>query len=124
MQTFRNFVKSKFDSRPRLKEYYGSFDRYFKHYCDNNGLSDYLETLRGTTLPLAITNSLAKVYVEQCRRYPSEIHSILVSLARQYDVELPFIEGILTADYWIEKVKQAGWSVPIEAKAKLFEDVA
>ena len=110
MQNLQQFIQSKFESLSSyLKSVYGSTENYAPHYIQNRGLAPYLETLRDQTLSLEATNELAFAYLAHSNRYPEEIHQILISIARQYNVDLPVVEGILTREYWMAHAEKAGW---------------
>lgn len=106
MKTFRNFVSAKYQSRPKLKAYYGSFDKYFEHYFRNHRFAEWLETLRDSEPSLGFVNSIARNYIQLCGVEPREISQILAGISRQYNVEIPAVEGILTPEYWEAKAAQ------------------
>ncbi|GBO89215.1 hypothetical protein [Marinobacter salsuginis] len=104
--TFRKFVKAKYDARPKLKTYYGSFETYFQHYFRNHRYAEWLETLRDSEPSLGFVNSIARNYIQLSGVQPREISQILAGISRQYNVEIPAVEGILTPEYWEEKAAQ------------------
>lgn len=110
MKTLQQFIQQKFDGLSTyLQTLYGNAANYGPSYISNRGMAPYLETLRGQQLSLEATEELAFAYLVHASRYPEEIHQILAGIARQYSVELPLIEGILTRDYWVDHAKKAGW---------------
>lgn len=100
-QLFEDMVtQNYFSLSDDMREAYGSYKTYREHYTNNHGLTPWLETLRNTELNEFWTHHVARMFVIYANRQPSELPSILASIARQYNVELPCIEGILTPAYW------------------------
>ncbi|WP_415913338.1 hypothetical protein [Neptuniibacter sp. QD37_11] len=117
IRTYRNFIADQYNNDPVLKELYGSVEKYIAHYPTANGFGDWLETLRNSEPSLQFIISLAKTFITIGKRSPSEMNTILSSISRQYDVEIPLEEGILTAAYWVEKNKQYNWTGDIKGVA-------
>ncbi len=93
-------TQSYFSLSDYMREAYGSYTAYHEHYINHHGLSPWLETLRNTELNEFWTHHVARMFVIHAKREPREIPSILAAIARQYNVETPCIEGILTPAYW------------------------
>lgn len=111
MTSFQSFVTNEFHAKSDcMKAVYGSAEAFRKFYLTTQGLAPYLETLRGTTPSLGLTNNLVKTYIEECKRTPEEIPSLLASLSRTYEIEIPAEEGILTGEYWQQKAEQFHWT--------------
>lgn len=120
MTSFNTFVAKKYQAKPeKMKEVYGSLEAFRSMYAASNGLSEWFDSLRGQSISLGLTNNIAKTFILESRRIPEEIPSLLSSLSRQYDIELPVVEGILTRDYWIDKAKQLGWALEAKQKERL-----
>ncbi|WP_138438013.1 hypothetical protein [Marinobacter shengliensis] len=118
VKSLKEFIKSKYEARPRLKQYYGSFEKYRTHYIATKGIGDWLESLRGQSLSRQfVDSSLSRVFIFECNRAPSEIPGILVSLARQYEIDLPVVEGILTKEYWARQAEKFGFYGPAKGVA-------
>lgn len=108
--SFPVFIANKYKSKSdEMKKYYGSLARFKELYIANSGLTPWLETLRDHTPSLGLLNSMVRTYIIDCDRVPGEIPSILASISRTYDVELPLVEGILTEEYWQKKAESFGW---------------
>jgi hypothetical protein len=119
VQTLSAFIKAKYDANPRMKQYYGSFLAYRRNYIDMNGISDWLETLRDQELTRSfVDRSLGRTFILEWKREPHELPGVLVAIARQYNVELPCVEGILTEEYWELKAAQMGWGAKNNEQAK------
>lgn len=104
METLTGFIKAKYKASPRLKRYYGSFEKYREHYATTKNLSEWLEGLRDTSLTADFVHrGLGKVFLDDRGRTPEEMPGILAQLSNQYNVDLPVVEGILTVEYWQEK---------------------
>ena len=111
MTTLRKFVKAKYDKKPLLKTYYGSFSAYFAHYLDNHTLDEWFNSMRNTAPSLGLTNHISRVLVETIGHKPIEIPRLLASLEHQYNIQVPVVEGILTVEYWERKAAQLGFSL-------------
>ena len=104
--TFNTFVKALYDQRCQNKkinaiyEQAGGFKTFKKKYITASGFSDYLVNIRGTELTAIQTYHLAKIFVVYGKRSPSVLPNVLVSIARQYDLKYPSIDGILSKEYW------------------------
>lgn len=110
MTSFNTYIAKQYkELNPGMREIYGSLDNFKRLFIANEGFTPWLETLRGKSISLGLTNSIAKLYFEECKRYSNEIPSILASISRQYDVELPVVEGVLNGNYWKAKGEQMGW---------------
>ena len=106
--TLSEFVQERFDERPLVRNVYSSVVEYQRAYINAGGLDDWLMALSGQTLPLSfLTQEIVPVYLRDARRSPYEIPSILASISRQYDITLPDVPGLLTAQFW-----EAQTSVP------------
>lgn len=116
MTSFSTFIAKEYkDLHPGMREVYGSLEQ-FKHLTlANQGLTPWLETLEGQGISEGLTNDIAKAYVEECDRQPSEIPSFLAQISRLHDIELPVVEGILSEKYWQEKASQMRWRVKVIA---------
>lgn len=110
MTRFQQFVHSRFTAlNPRLQSIYGDASQYEASFIQNHGFYPYLESLRCSSLSLEDCEDLAFGYMKHGNRWPQEIHRILAGIAHQFDVDLPVIEGILTADFWVDRAHEAGW---------------
>lgn len=96
----------------RMQACYENFENYLEHYLGNTGLSEWLEELRNTELDEFWTEHVAYIFVLHGKRVPSEIPSILASISREYNVELPVVEGILTKPFWESVAYHNNWPVP------------
>ena len=116
MKTYYQFINAQYAASPTLQRYYGSEARYRDHYIANHGFGEWLESLRGQSLSLPFTIRLAKIFLVHGGRSPDTLHMVLASISRQYDVELPVVGGILTADYWRRIANHRSW-MPLKAAA-------
>lgn len=115
---YQDFVaKEYFSLSSAIQSAYGDPANHFTNYVRCHGFSDWLESLRDCELTESFTERLAHTFVHYANRLPSEIPSVLVSIARQYNVELPVVEGILTAKFWEDHAYQNLWATTESAAA-------
>lgn len=109
IKTYNNFIVSKYESSWKLKGMYGSIQRYKKHYRIHYGLSDWLESLKGSSPSTQFVTRLARTLVVYGGHKVSDLPRVLSFLARQYRIKLPLVYGILTTEYWETKAKASNW---------------
>lgn len=85
----------------KMRSIYGAKKTYAKQFIVNGGLTDWIESLRGRNLDRMETNLVAATLFRFGAYEPTQIHSQLVHICRQKDVELPAVEGILTEAFWV-----------------------
>lgn len=99
--SFKEFTKKIYDKQSDgMKKIYGSEAKHRASYLANTGFSEWIETLRGETLNMSQMKSVAETYHTFGKRSVEDVVSALAYLARQYEVEYPVKEGILTKEYW------------------------
>lgn len=113
--TFDNYLKASFKANDH-KDNYDSFAEYVK--VNTKGLNifePWLQEIKGTPLSTVQAQSIAKTYLKYSKSTPSNIPRVLAALQRNYDLTLPAVEGILTADYWIKrgKVEEPGVNLSV-----------
>lgn len=98
---FNQFTKEIYDAHSDgMKKIYGSEAKHRVSYLANKGFGDWIDSFRGETLNLRQTKSLAETYHKLGKRSTEDVVSSMVHIARQYDVQFPVVEGILSKDYW------------------------
>lgn len=112
-KTFNQFLKAQYEERcessyvKALYQKEGGFNTFKKNYLIGHNFNDYLETLRGMTLTAIQTYHVAKMFFDHGDRKITEMPAILSSVCRYYNVELPVVYGILTAEYWESRFAKA-----------------
>lgn len=100
--TYINFLKAQYEKN-NYKHLYASFEN-FKKSSLSFGFQDWLLANSNTKPDLRFLTSVAKTYIRYGCREASDIPMLLASLQRQYDIEVPVIEGVMTKDFWIKKL--------------------
>lgn len=109
--SFGNFINQEYKNlKDGMKKIYGSQAKFKTMYLANQGLHPWLETMRGHEISNGLVNNIVKTYIQEMNRTPSEMPAFLATISRDFDVELPVVEGILNADYWEKKAEQFGWT--------------
>jgi len=107
---YAHFILKRWQSlKPGMQEAYGGFEKFARYYTASRGFSEWLNSLHGTSLTEWQTQDVATAYAKHARRQPHEIPAILASLHRQYNIDLPVVEGILTAQYWVDLAQRENW---------------
>lgn len=110
--SFDTFLAKEYEAQSEgMKKLYGSFEKFREQYIAGRDFTPWLETLRDREISLGLTNNIVKTYLEFGRRTPEEIPSVLASISRTYNVEIPVVDGILTREYWEEKAKDSHWKI-------------
>lgn len=109
MKTYQQFIRGIYYRSSTLKKYYGSLGEYQDHYIQTHGFTEWLESLRGAKLTMRLTYSVVRAFLRQGKRNPIDIPSVLGSISRQYGVEIPVREGILTEKFWVDTCTNFGW---------------
>lgn len=99
MLTFNQFVKKQYEINP-YKELYGSLKVFKRFYIAQEGLGEWLQTLRRHTLTLSQVNYLVLALVQVNNVKFQEIPSALIAHARTHKFGLPVVFGLLTKEYW------------------------
>lgn len=92
--SYYDWVYQKYSKNPYKHKMH--FQTYLDRYKKTNGFSDWLESLKGIQLTENQAQDIAKTY----NRSEKDTPAIFACLSRQYNIELPLVEGILTAEYW------------------------
>jgi len=100
MKTYYQFIQEKYDGLGAIKKHYPGFRSYRDNYIECYRFQEWLETLRDQSISLTHVNSLVKVYIEHSNIKVADTPSLLASISRFYNVELPEVYGLLTPDYW------------------------
>jgi hypothetical protein len=110
---YQDFIAKKyFALSGGMQMVYGSFDTYLNTFIANSGFSEWLETMRDCELEEYFVEHIAHTFVRYGNREPAEIASVLAYIARQYNVELPVVEGILTPRFWQDIAYYNLWVIP------------
>ena len=108
--SFDDFVTRKYLNLPdRMQALYGSYERFVHLYLANEGFNDWLETIKGSDLADWEMDNIARTYFHRAERSEAEVVTVLVDLARYYDIRYPTIEGCLTAEFWEAVAAQDCW---------------
>lgn len=104
--TYNSFIKALYNQRcqnPKIKAIYqkaGGFKAFKKKYIYATGFSDYLISIRGAKLTSMETYHLAKMFAIYGKRASATLPNVLAGTAKQYDLEFPSVNGILSKEYW------------------------
>lgn len=110
-RSFGNFIIDEHSKLSEgMKKIYGSKEKFKEMYIANKGLSPWFETMRDKEISMGLLNSIVRTYIQELNRTPEEMPGFLATISRDYNVELPVVEGILNADYWQEKCQQFHWA--------------
>ncbi|MFS1429975.1 hypothetical protein LMH73_023400 [Vibrio splendidus] len=100
--TWNNFTKRNMANNRYRSRY--TFESYKKAYSGSDDLRAWLEENANTAPDLKFVNSLVKTYIKEFGRVIGDIPHLLVLLSRQYNIEVPTVPGILTNQYWEDKL--------------------
>ena len=108
MQTYIEFIRSEYNRRVEsscvvMRKWCKNFEQFLPHYVSMHGFSVWLETYRDQSPSIALIDSMIENYFTYGDITASEVPTLLASIARQYNMELPAVAGILTSDYWVQK---------------------
>ncbi len=81
-----------------------SFEEFKSYSIASNGLSPWLESIRGLPATEKQIYSILNTYMKEAKRSLSDIPNILRWLDRYYDIETPVVEGIATEAYWRKRL--------------------
>jgi hypothetical protein len=104
--TYNRFVKQLFTKRcenPKLANIYqqsGGFKAFKASYLNKIGFGEYFVALGAQTLSAMQVYHLAKMFTVYGRQSPSTLPTVLAGVARQYQLILPDVAGLLTKGYW------------------------
>ena len=107
--TYNAYIKERYliaIDTPALKNCYqkaGGFKVFKANFVKCNSFHQYLRAISGSHLSAMQTYRLAKMNIDFGNRTIASIPSTLVSISREYDVEYPIVEGILSVKYWQER---------------------
>jgi hypothetical protein len=82
------------------KEVIPSIKTLESNYFITYGFVEWLESIKHVTLTVKQVRSIALTYINLGEREIRDIPSILASISRIYDVEIPACAGIMTPSYW------------------------
>jgi hypothetical protein len=100
-KTFNQHTEEVFnDLGPKMQKLYGNKVEHRKQYVGNYDFTDWLKENKNHVMTELETKSLVDTYVEYGNRTYEDIPNVLRSIYRQYDIELPAVEGIATKEYW------------------------
>lgn len=85
------------DLCPTLKEFKES-------YINCYGFSEWLESLQDSEPSTQFVNSIAKTFAKHGKRTAATMPMVLAGIQRQYNIALPAVAGILTAEYWEQRL--------------------
>ncbi|WP_273206744.1 hypothetical protein [Marinobacter subterrani] len=109
-QSFDTFVAKRYHAlSDGMQAFFGNCQTYMGYYLSGFGFSEWLETLRDSELEEYQVECVARTFARYGRRTPEEMPSVLASIARQYNVELPAVEGILSATFWQALADRDNW---------------
>lgn len=100
--TWNNFLKNKMATNRWRSRY--TFESFKKAYSGNDVVREWLTQNANTQPNLTFVNSLVKTYVNEFGRVAGDIPHLLVSLSREYNIEVPVVANILTKEYWEAKL--------------------
>lgn len=117
-ESFDTFAAKKYhDLSDGMQAHYGDCQTFIKYFLAGNGFAEWLETLRDMELEEYQVESIARTFARYGRRTPAEIPTHLAFIARQYNVELPLVEGILNRDFWRAVADRDNWPELVYATA-------
>ncbi len=106
MKTYNNFIVAKWEGLGEdLQKRYPSQTAYQDNYIKCYGFAEWLEDSQDSAPSVQMVISIAKTFKKHGRRDPTTIPMVLSSISRQYRIEMPAVYGILSPDYWIEKLE-------------------
>ena len=97
MITFDEFVEAQYNQlTPLYKKLYKSKDKYKASF----DFRVWLETFRDAYLDLEEVYHICSAYYRHGNTTIEDLPSVLSLIARQYNIELPDVGGLLTPAYW------------------------
>ena len=107
--SIRNFVIMKYYASEELQQRFDCVEAFSKEFLNDGGITEWLESLSDADLSLELVNSIAKTFIVLCDRQPIAVPHILKMLIRQYRVNLPSVEGLMSQGYWQEEAIRCRW---------------
>lgn len=102
IQSFLSFVRDRFNGYEPLKRYYqNDFDRFYRHYLNCHGFSDYIEkVVKGKTLEFSDIVYIGRLYLNEGDRKPHDIPKVLGYLEKFHNVSYDTLDPIYVAEFW------------------------
>lgn len=107
--TYNQYIKALYQERcqnPVVKKIYhkeGGFKKFKRQYIYGFGFSEYLQYISNTALSAIQVYHVARMYSTYGKRSNATLPMVLSSISRQYNLELPAVQGILSQEYWDER---------------------
>lgn len=101
---FNEFTRNKFKNlRQELKDKHGNETNHRIAYLDLNGFGSWLDEMRGDKLTPLQLDSLVYTYQIYGKREDDAFPDLLQNLNDMHEIEIPFEDGMDTAQYWTDK---------------------
>jgi hypothetical protein len=105
MITYDLFIETQYQElSPLYKKLYESKAKHKANYIKCRGFSEWLESLRDSFLTQEDVYNLAKPFYVHGKRTPATMPNVIASIAKQYNIELPDVYGVLTPAYWYARL--------------------
>lgn len=104
--TLNDFIKKQYNSN-KYKDKYQSMAKFVQMQGQLNLFNDWIEEIKGASLTLAQTNAIAQAYVKYTNTSASGIANVMQWLQKHNSNQLPMVQGILSTEYWVNKLKSA-----------------
>jgi len=105
IRTYNSFIADLYaDTAKDYPELCPTQKEFKESYIGTYGFSEWLESIKDSKPSTQFVNSIAKTYHKHANRTAVEMPMILSSIQRQYNIELPAVYGILSAEYWEQRL--------------------
>lgn len=105
IRTYNNFIADLYaDTAKNYPELCPPLKEFKESYISTYGFSEWLESLQDSKPSTQFVNSIAKTFAKHGKRTAATMPMVLAGIQRQYNIELPAVYGILTANYWEQRL--------------------
>lgn len=107
--TYNQFIKREYQERCENKvlaniyKQDGGFKTFKRNYISCYHFTEYFQYIWGNTLTKLQVYHIARAFNIYGKYQPSRLPWAITSVCREFNLELPPVEGILTQDYWQER---------------------
>ncbi|EJL6679605.1 hypothetical protein NMS42_002280 [Vibrio cholerae] len=103
--TYNHFLKNAYNSCKYKSEY--TFKEFvLSRNNDPEFFREWLNANRGSNPDLKFVNSIVKTFINYRHSKPRAMGYILADLQRNWQIQMPLVEGVLTSEYWLNKLSK------------------
>jgi hypothetical protein len=107
--TFKDFVKAEYEEKlvkyKIIMEKPPSVKKFTYDYIKAHGFREWLAVLGGLQPTEKQLYSIVSVFIRHGGRKVDDLPALVVSLEKHHNIYIPALYGVLTAEYWRDRIK-------------------